>query len=46
LADNFLEEIEVRYAGTRLGRQEMDGALLTDVAGSLWSFLKLSALQI
>ena len=46
LADDFLEEIEVRYAGTRLGRQEMDGALLTDVAGSLWSFLKLSALQI
>ena len=46
LADDFLEEIEVCYAGTRLGRQEMDGELLTDVAGSLWSFSKLSALQI
>ena len=46
LADDFLEEIEVRYAGARLGRQEIDGELLTDVAGSLWSFSKLSALQI
>jgi phage terminase large subunit-like protein len=35
LAGDFLEEIEIRYAGTRLGRQEMDGELLTDVAGSL-----------
>ncbi len=34
LADDFLEEIEARYAGTRLGRQEMDGELLTDVAGA------------
>ncbi|MDE0985190.1 MAG: terminase family protein [Yoonia sp.] len=46
LADDFLEEIEARYVGTRLGRQEMDGELLTDVAGALWSFSQLSALQI
>ena len=46
LADDFMEEIEARYAGTRLGRQEMDGELLTDVAGALWSFAQLSALQI
>lgn len=26
-----------RYAGTRLGRQELDGELLEDVAGALWT---------
>lgn len=46
LADDFIEEIEARYAGTRFGRQEMDGELLTDVARALWSFSQLSALQI
>ena len=37
LADSFLEEVRARYAGTRLGRQELDGVMLTDVAGGLWS---------
>ena len=37
LADSFLEEVRTRYAGTRLGRQELDGVMLTDVAGGLWS---------
>lgn len=46
LADEFMQEIEARYAGTRLGRQEMDGEMLTDVAGTLWSFFQLSALQV
>lgn len=27
-----------RYAGTRVGRQELDGELLTDVPGALWSW--------
>lgn len=37
LAASFLEEVRTRYAGTRLGRQELDGVLLTDVDGALWS---------
>ena len=37
LAEGFLEEVEARYAGTSLGRQELDGVLLADVDGSLWS---------
>lgn len=37
LASTFLEEVERRYAGTRLGRQELDGVLLTDIDGALWT---------
>jgi len=37
LADSFLEEVERRYAGTRLGRQELEGVLLSDSEGALWS---------
>ena len=33
----FMENVEELYAGTRLGRQELDGELLPDVAGALWS---------
>ena len=33
----FVEAVEEMYAGTRLGRQELDGELLPDVAGALWS---------
>ena len=36
LADSFLEEIRTRYAGTRLGRQELDAVLLQDAEGALW----------
>lgn len=37
LPEPFLKAIKDRYAGTRLGRQEMDGELLLDVPGALWS---------
>jgi predicted phage terminase large subunit-like protein len=37
LAPAFLSEIVSRYQGTRLGRQELDGELLEDVPGALWS---------
>ncbi|WP_368187647.1 DNA-packaging protein [Aestuariibius sp. HNIBRBA575] len=37
LAASFLEEVRLRYAGTRLGRQELDGVLLADEEGALWS---------
>lgn len=36
LAPGFVEAIEARYGGTRLGRQELDGEYLSDVPGALW----------
>lgn len=45
LADGFLEEIEARYGGTSLGRQEIEGVLLADVDGALWSEESLLDLQ-
>lgn len=36
LAGSFLKRIQERYEGTRLGQQELDGLLLTEVEGSLW----------
>ena len=43
LAAPFLAEVRARYAGTRLGRQELDGVLLTDLEGALWSQAMLEA---
>ncbi|RAK34361.1 phage terminase large subunit-like protein [Falsochrobactrum ovis] len=37
LADGFIEAINQRYAGTRLGRQELDGEFIEERAGALWS---------
>lgn len=37
LADGFMQAINQRYAGTRLGRQELDGELIEERAGALWS---------
>jgi phage terminase large subunit-like protein len=33
----FLDEIAAAYEGTRLGRQELHGELVEDVAGALWT---------
>nr|WP_093995087.1 terminase family protein [Octadecabacter ascidiaceicola] len=46
LADSFLEEVQERYAGTRLGRQELDGVLLADVDGALWTSARLEGCRI
>ncbi len=43
LAASFLEEVRARYAGTRLGRQELDGVLLSDAEGALWTGSMLEA---
>lgn len=43
LAASFLVEVRRRYAGTRLGRQELDGVLLEEEEGALWSLAKLDA---
>ena len=37
LAPGFLRAIEERYGGTRLGRQEIDGAIVEERADALWS---------
>jgi phage terminase large subunit-like protein len=37
LSKAFLKAVANQYAGTRLGRQELDGEFLEDIAGALWS---------
>ncbi len=37
LPPDFLRAIEERYGGTRLGRQEIDGAIVEERADALWS---------
>ena len=37
LSPAFLDEILARYAGTRLGRQEIDGEIIEDRPDALWS---------
>ena len=46
LAASFLEEVQSRYAGTRLGQQELQGVLLDDIDGAMWSSLRLEAARI
>ena len=46
LAASFLKEIETRYAGTTLGRQEMEGLMLTEVEGALWTDADLGRCQV
>ena len=36
LAPSFLEQVQRRYAGTRLGQQELDAAILDDAPDALW----------
>ena len=37
LSDAALSELKRRYEGTRLGRQELEGELIEEVEGALWS---------
>jgi phage terminase large subunit-like protein len=46
LAEGFLEEVRARYAGTRLGRQELDGVLIDEADGALWTPARLEAGRI
>lgn len=41
LAGIFFDEILKTYEGTRLGRQEIYGEILTDVPGALWTYTNL-----
>ncbi|MCA0400597.1 MAG: terminase family protein [Proteobacteria bacterium] len=46
LAPNFLAEIVSRYAGTRLGRQELDGLFIEESADALFSRATIEAARI
>ena len=46
LAGGFIDKIERRYAGTRLGRQELDAEVLGDLPGALWSMASLDAYRL
>ncbi len=37
MPDSFIKEIEDKYSGTRLGRQELEGEILEDIPGALWT---------
>jgi phage terminase large subunit-like protein len=37
LAESFLAEVQARYGGTRFGRQELEGVLVEDEDGALWT---------
>lgn len=43
LAAPFLRQIEDRYGGTRLGRQELEGEVLEDIPGALWQRSNIDA---
>ncbi|ARO14265.1 large terminase [Ketogulonicigenium robustum] len=48
LAPGFVEAVEERYAGTHLGRQEIEGLLVEEAEGSLWPdrLIQLARTQI
>jgi len=46
LAPSFLESVIAQYAGTRLGRQELDGEIVEERADALWSRDMLEAARI
>ena len=46
LAASFLDEVQARYAGTRLGEQELEGRLLEDAEGALWTTAMLEGCRV
>lgn len=46
LSPEALEELKRQYEGTRLGRQELEGELLDDVPGALWTLSLIDSLRI
>ncbi|HTV88005.1 MAG TPA: terminase family protein [Stellaceae bacterium] len=46
LAPAFLDAIVAKYAGTRLGRQELDAEILDDLPGALWTHALIEAGRI
>lgn len=46
LAPSFVQSIMARYAGTRLGRQELDAEILEDTPGALWKLSDIEATRV
>lgn len=46
LPSAFVEAVEAMYGGTRLGQQELDGVLLSDLPGQLWTVEMLEACRV
>jgi phage terminase large subunit-like protein len=45
LAKSFLKKIVAKFAGSRLGRQELDGEVLDDAPGALWKRKRIDELR-
>ena len=46
LSPDALAELQRKYGGTRQGRQELEGELLTDTPGALWSLAMIDAERV
>jgi len=46
LSPSFLSVIRGKYEGTRLGRQEIAGELLSDVEGALWNYAMIESSRL
>ena len=46
LACGLLSAVQATYAGTRLGRQELDGVLIEEAEGALWTPAALEAARV
>ena len=46
LATNTVKQLYERYGGTRLGRQELEGEILSDIPGALWNRDSIDATRI
>ena len=46
LPQKFLDKMALRYAGTMLGRQELDGEIIDDVIGALWQLGMIETLRV
>ena len=46
LAQEVRDQLYRDYAGTRLGRQELEGELIEEVEGALWSISQLDSLRV
>ncbi|MES3153798.1 DNA-packaging protein [Sphingomonas faeni] len=46
LPASFVAAMTASYAGTRLGRQELDGEMIEDVAGALWTRVLMESRRV
>lgn len=46
LAPGLVEELIEKYAGTRIGRQELEGEILDEAEGALWSRDQIGAARV